>query len=197
MTTHYGDLFINYNCDIDLTCIDKVIGNVYIYSSDVDLPLLTNICGNLTIGAKVANLPVLSRIRGYLTIAAERSSLPLLSSIGCGLHSYVVDIDLPSLISIGGNLCIYGRKACLPALTNAGGYLYISEDAEFDYSKIKFGAGDVIAISEYALHFKDGMYTAGCRGPWTAEQALRHWNDKNPVPNRAKIFRQAITNLRT
>lgn len=54
------------------------------------------------------------------------------------------------------------------------------------------GAGKVLAVHEYALHVKDGEYRAGCRGPWTAQKALRHWNTGHHTPTRAEKFRAAI-----
>ena len=35
-----------------------------------------------------------------------------------------------------------------------------------------------------------GYYTAGCRGPWTAGEALRHWGPRTDT--RALVFSEAI-----
>ena len=35
-----------------------------------------------------------------------------------------------------------------------------------------------------------GFYVAGCRGPWTPGEALRHWGQRNDT--RARIFSEAI-----
>lgn len=81
----------------------------------------------------------------------------------------------------------------LPNLKQVGGTLNIDPDYYFDYSGIKFGAGNIIAISGYALHVStDGKYRAGCRGPWDATTALNHWDASHPVQSRAKKFREAI-----
>jgi len=83
----------------------------------------------------------------------------------------------------------------LPMLTSVGGYLYIVNGINFDHSAITFGAGRVIAISEYALHIKDGKYRAGCRGPWSAAEALNHWGDGHETPSRANLFMEAIKQI--
>jgi hypothetical protein len=99
---------------------------------------------------------------------------------------------LPVLQSVGGYLSIRAEGAALPVLQSVGGYLYIAYGITFDYSRITFGAGEVLAVWEYALHFKDGNYRAGCRGPWDAEQALRHWGAGHHAPSRAKCFTEVI-----
>ena len=77
-------------------------------------------------------------------------------------------------------------------LTSVGGYLKVEIGTKFDHSKIEFGAGTVLAIHEYALHVKDGVYRAGCRGPWSSEQALKHWHIGHHAPTRAELFCNAI-----
>lgn len=97
--------------------------------------------------------------------------------------------DVAHITEITGYLYIQAEGAALPVLTSVGGYLYIAIGIKFDHSRIDFGAGQVLAIWEYALHVKDGAYRAGCRGPWNAEQALAHWHIGHP---RAEAFRAAI-----
>lgn len=87
------------------------------------------------------------------------------------------------------------HKASLPVLTSVGGDLSITFGLTFDYSAIKFDAGEVLAVWEYALHHKDGLFRAGCRGPWTAEQALEHWDAGHHAPSRAELFRATIQAL--
>ena len=101
------------------------------------------------------------------------------------------DAQLPALTTVGGSLEIHS-EAQLPALTTVGRSLYVKTGITFDYSAIKFHKGKVIAIWQFALHEKDGMYTAGCRGPWTKEQALAHWGEGHHEPGRAAAFRDAI-----
>ena len=109
-----------------------------------------------------------------------------------GYLSIWADAQLPVLTSVGGNLSIWAEGAQLPVLTSVGGNLYIAIGVSFDHSSIEFGAGKVLAVHEYALHVKDGEYRAGCRGPWTAQKALRHWNTGHHAPKRAEKFRAAI-----
>ena len=101
------------------------------------------------------------------------------------------DAHLPVLTSVGGGLSIEA-DAHLPVLTSVGGGLSIAIGVSFDHAGIEFGAGSVLAIHECALHVKDGEYRAGCRGPWSAQQALRHWSPDHHAPTRAAKFRDAI-----
>lgn len=91
-----------------------------------------------------------------------------------------------------GDLIVTKSNAKAVALTSVGSDLFIEHGITFDYSRIEFGAGEVLAVLEYALHFKDGFYRAGCRGPWTADQALSHWAVGHHAPDRAKLFRETI-----
>ncbi len=134
-----------------------------------------------------------TRVEGYLTIYANGASLPALTSVGDYLQLEADGAGLPALTSVGGSLYIYANGASLPALTSVGGILYIKAGASFDYSRITFGAGKVIALCEYALHVnEEGLYRAGCHGPWTAEKALAHWSGAHKNQNRAKLFSAAI-----
>ena len=84
-------------------------------------------------------------------------------------------------------------EASLPVLTSVGGSLRIEVGVEFDHSSIVFGAGKILAIWEYALHMDaDGLYAAGCRGPWTRAEAMKHWGAGHHAPSRAVAFREAI-----
>jgi len=96
------------------------------------------------------------------------------------------------ITEVTGYLYICDEGAALPVLTSVGGSLYIAIGIQFDHSHIEFGAGQVLAVWEYALHVKDGQYRAGCRGPWSAAQALAHWHAEHHAPPRAKTFRAAI-----
>ena len=43
------------------------------------------------------------------------------------------------------------------------------------------------------MKLPDGRYKAGCRGPWTRDQALAHWGGANyPDPDRGAQFVQSI-----
>jgi len=108
------------------------------------------------------------------------------------LHILTEGVALPVLTSVGGALYILAEGVALPVLTSVGGHLYITIGIHFDHSHIAFGAGQVLAVWKYALHVKDGQYRAGCRGPWSAEEALAHWHAGHPEPSRAEEFREAI-----
>jgi hypothetical protein len=157
-----------------------------------DFAHITEVTGDLSIRAEGAALPVLQSVGGYLYIEAEGAALPVLQSVGCDLYIEAEGAALPVLQSVGGYLSIRAEGAALPVLQSVGGYLYIAYGITFDYSRITFGAGEVLAVWEYALHFKDGNYRAGCRGPWDAEQALRHWGAGHHAPSRAKCFTEVI-----
>ena len=48
-----------------------------------------------------------------------------------------------------------------------------------------------IAISDYALiELEGGKFIAGCRGPWTKVQCVKHWGDR--IDNRAVAFMAAL-----
>ena len=99
--------------------------------------------------------------------------------------------DFAHIVKVTGGLII-DAEASLPVLTTVGGDLSISIGVNFDYSAIEFGAGLVLAVWEYALHLKDGKYCAGCMGPLTADEALKHWTTGHHAPSRATLFRVAI-----
>jgi hypothetical protein len=44
----------------------------------------------------------------------------------------------------------------------------------------------------YKLFYYQGKYHAGCRGPWTAKEALEHWSEFHPNKDRAALFTKAI-----
>jgi hypothetical protein len=102
--------------------------------------------------------------------------------------------DYSMLTHVSGYVYVLeGATLVAPALTEVEGYLFC--EGVFDYSKIKFGAGEIIAISGYALHHKDGLLTAGCRVGWSYERALVHWGDYHENQARARIFAAAIKEL--
>ena len=50
----------------------------------------------------------------------------------------------------------------------------------------------LLAEHEWKLFYYQGKYRAMCRGPWTAEEALNHWNEFHLNQERATLFREAI-----
>jgi hypothetical protein len=60
------------------------------------------------------------------------------------------------------------------------------------YQELGIASIAKLAKSVYKLYFYQGKYVAGCRGPWSADQALNHWNEFHYNPERAKLFTKAI-----
>ena len=116
-------------------------------------------------------------------INKENKCLRALASVGRWLYIRAAGASLPALTSVGSRLYISADGAFLPALESVGGGLYIKKGVDFDYSKIAFGAGEVLCVNGWALHYKDGRYTAGCKGPWTAEQALAYFGEDAEIPH--------------
>jgi len=50
----------------------------------------------------------------------------------------------------------------------------------------------LLAEHQWKLFYYQNKYRAGCRGPWSAEEALGHWNEDHDTPERATLFRAAI-----
>ena len=77
-------------------------------------------------------------------------------------------------------------------VTSVGGYLYVRADGKLTAPLLRFDgeAYTEIASSKYVLFAGDkGHYRAGCQGPFTADEAIAHWNRKD---ERAVIFTAAI-----
>ena len=145
---------------------------------------VTHVAGHLTITAdNAAQYAALTSVGGGLYVEGD-ASLPALTSVGGGL-SVRADASLPALTSVGGGLSVYA-DASLPALTSVGGGLYVYADASLHAPLLGWVE---VARSHYALLHKDGLYRAGCRGPFTAEQALTHWRRED---ERAQVFTAAI-----
>ena len=89
-----------------------------------------------------------------------------------------------------GNLTITDQnlETCLVLAQVTGWLSVLAEGAQFPK------LGRVIAMSTWGLVLlNDGMLSAGCRGPWTKEQALAHWGKR--ADKRAKLFTAAIRKL--
>lgn len=91
------------------------------------------------------------------------------------------------VVSVDGWLYISAEGASLPVLTNIGENLYISAEGA---SLPCFGT--IIAHSDWSLIrlHSTGLYAAGCRGPWTRDQALAHWKGRSD--ERAVLFTAAL-----
>ena len=130
--------------------------------------------GELTITDPNADYTGLTRVTGTLIIEAD-AQLPALESVGGGLI-VKADAQLPVLESVGGWLKVEG-----PGSVNAPKYLgRVFREIESD--------------DHYALcRSEDGYYVAGCRGPWSADEALEHWRSPRPDnQSRAASFVLAI-----
>lgn len=195
-----------------LPSLRSVEGNAYLDRS-IDLSKLETV-RSLEVSAE-SNLPSLHTVERGL---ATRTNLmiPELRLVGGNLFStgYLAEspilsfpklktvcrsialspgttLDTPNLEAVGGDL-ILGEVFVAPKLRSVLGCLNVGR-TNFDHSATTFKAGKILAVSYYALHVSDsGLYSAGCRGPWTAAEALRHWNDKHSTPARATLFKEAI-----
>ena len=91
------------------------------------------------------------------------------------------------VVSVDGELYIRAEGASLPALTRVDGGLNISAEGA---SLPCFGT--IIAHETWSLIrlHSTGLYVAGCRGPWTRDQALAHWIGRSD--ERAVLFTAAL-----
>lgn len=108
-----------------------------------------------------------------------------------GYLSVYADASLPALTSIGGGMYVYA-DASLFALTSIGGRLSVRESASLRApNAVIYGEKwTEIAESCYVMfRSESGRYMAGCRGPFTAAEALKHWNRSD---ERARVFTAAI-----
>ena len=77
-----------------------------------------------------------------------------------------------TLTAVSGELHA-GAPCSLPQLTSAHGQL-----------------GRLLAVSGYGLWLSaEGLYYAGCRGPWSKAEALAHWAKR--TDGRAQVFTKA------
>lgn len=195
-----------------LPSLRSVEGNAYLKKS-MDLPKLETV-RVLDVYAK-SNLPSLHTVERDLTTRTDLT-LPELRLVGGNLFStgYVTEspnlnfpklktvcrsitlspgtsLNAPNLEAVGGDLTL-GKVFVAPKLRSVLGCLNVGR-TNFDHSATTFKAGKILAVSYYALHVSDsGLYSAGCRGPWTAAEALHHWNGKHSTPARATLFKEAI-----
>ena len=84
-------------------------------------------------------------------------------------------------------LCLEAVKRDIDAL----GYV---KKSHLEYVETILGLKNLAVHDEYALIYEKNAYRAGCRGPWTREEALNHWNENRPDKERATLFRNAILN---
>ena len=125
--------------------------------------------GNLTItDQNLETCLVLAQVTGALSVQAKGARFSALVKTGW--------------------LSVEASGAQFPKLVEAGWLCVLAEGAQFP------ALGRVIAMSTWGLVLlNDGMLSAGCRGPWTREQALAHWGKR--TDKRAKLFTAAIHKL--
>ena len=97
--------------------------------------------------------------------------------------------QFPKLAEVTGTLYVRAEGAQFPKLAEVTGALDLrAKGAQFPK------LGRVIAMSTWGLVLlNNGILSAGCRGPWTREQALAHWGKR--TDERAKLFTAAIRKL--
>ena len=88
---------------------------------------------------------------------------------------------LPDNLTVYGSLDLSGTQITCPTP-------WFTENGEITKRR-------AIAIdASYALiEFETGQFRAGCRGPWTREQCLKHWGKRSDA--RAKLFTAALEAL--
>lgn len=146
--------------------------------------------GRLEISEHGCELPNLMSVQGDLVVNGRDVVLPSLTSVGGTLWVMASGIQMPRLASIGRGLVLIEGVPSVPSLTSVGGHLFVQEGFEFDYSRIEFGCGKVIALSNFALHYRDGRYREGGFDPLTASEAIDTWSGRSDA--RAREFIAAI-----
>ena len=127
--------------------------------------------GNLTItDQNLETCLVLAQVTGWLSVRAEGAQFPKLAQVTGALYVRAKGAQFPELAEVTGALYVQAEGAQFPKL------------------------GRVIAMSTWGLVLlNNGMFCAGCRDPWTREQALEHWGQR--TDERAKLFTAAIRKL--
>ena len=112
---------------------------------------------------------------------------------GCDLK----DVTLPQ--TVGGSLYLNGcdlKDVTLPQTVGKGLNLsgcknlqtpseWFTEYGEATRRRVIANDGNYVLIE-----YENGKFRAGCRGPWTRAQCLKHWGKR--IDNRAVLFTAAI-----
>ena len=183
---HTGNLTIT---DQNLkTCLvlAQVTGALYVRAEGAQFPALVKTCA-LYVLAKGAQFPELVKT-GTLDVWAEGAQFPKLAEVTGALDVWAKGAQFPKLVKTGA-LDVQAEGAQFPKLAEVTGALdVLAEGAQFPK------LGRVIAMSTWGLVLlNNGMFCAGCRDPWTREQALEHWGQR--TDERAKLFTAAIKQL--
>lgn len=185
----HGQVDVLSTEDITLTRVKVIYYGLFV-DGRVNAPKLEEVRGNVIICRRF-EAPALEYVGGYLDICEEAHLPELLAVSGELCTSY--PIKLPKLALVGGPLNLNSRVE-VPRGLRVRGPLKVEHPSLADnLDGVTFDPGKILAISVYALHYKDGRYTAGCRENLTADEALRHWFEGRVwAPIRAVRFREAI-----
>jgi hypothetical protein len=85
-------------------------------------------------------------------------------------------------------------ELCLEAVKDYGHALQYVKDEYLDDVQSTLKVKPIAKHDRYALIYQNGKYKAGCRGPWTRQEALNHWDEHHPNQERVTLFRNAIRN---
>ena len=127
-------------------------------------------------------------IDGNLGVTPENASqYSGITKVSGGLYIREgASLTAPALTECGWLDIREGASLTAPALTEVSGWLYIHKGANLTapgWNQLAFG-------DKYCLYRTPaGKYQAGCRGPWTAAEALAHWSGDS---DKCKRFREAI-----
>ena len=129
----------------------------------------------------------ITKVSGGLYIREGASlTAPALTECGWLDIREGASLTAPALTKCGGLDIREGASLTAPALTEVSGWLYIHKGANLTapgWNQLAFG-------DKYCLYRTPaGKYQAGCRGPWTAAEALAHWSGDS---DKCKRFREAI-----
>ena len=164
----------------------KHTGNLTITDQNLETCLvLAQVTGALYVEAEGAQFPALVKT-GWLSVEAKGAQFPALVKAGA-LYVWAEGAQFPALVETG-ELYVLAKGAQFPKLVKAGALYVQAKGAQFP------ALGRVIAMSTWGLVLlNNGMFCAGCRDPWTREQALAHWGKR--TDERAKLFTAAIRKL--
>src|SRR3990167_1210025 len=167
----------------------KHTGNLTITDQNLKTCLvLAEVTGGLDVRAEGAQFPKLAEVTGALDVQAKGAQFPKLAEVTGALDVRAEGAQFPKLAEVTGALDVQAKGAQFPKLVKTGALHVRAKGAQFPK------LGRVIAMSTWGLVLlNNGILSAGCRGPWTREQALAHWGKR--TDERAKLFTAAIRKL--
>lgn len=157
-----------------------------------DVSDLTSVHGSVEVQARGISFPALRNVRGSLRVYQGDNVFPVLTDVGEFLTVCTDNVEFRALTSVVLGLDVFGEKISLPAVERVYGRISVrNDDVAFPALRFYHGVeGSIACIKGYILWYgDDGMWYAGCRGPFTTEQALSHWDRTD---ERAVAFTAAI-----